>query len=282
LSSATQIEQLSNTIEELRKKRAEVGAQQQQSSASLRQLSTNLDVSAPQASDAFILKADQQLQQYLKEYNASTAALVLLNSKYLPDNPAVVREQSKLDSVKAAIVARSRSLLGRPVNEATLAQLNIGGSDQSGTPRETLFKDLVTSQVEQQGLKANVQELDQQIAQLEARLKTLARSGSTLESLRRDLQLAEAVFSSTLASSDLGKSKLLGSYPEVQLLAEPSLPDSPTSPKKKLILLGAALGSLLTDSGIALLLLYKHRQIKLSKKIMNGTKELAKYETSEF
>jgi uncharacterized protein involved in exopolysaccharide biosynthesis len=282
LSSATQIEQLSNTIEELRKRRVEVGAQQQQSSASLRQLSTNLDVSAPQASDAFILKADQQLQQYLKEYNASTAALVLLNSKYLPDNPAVVREQSKLDSVKAAIVARSRSLLGRPVNEATLAQLNIGGSDQSGTPRETLFKDLVTSQVEQQGLKANVQELDQQIAQLEARLKTLARSGSTLESLRRDLQLAEAVFSSTLASSDLGKSKLLGSYPEVQLLAEPSLPDSPTSPKKKLILLGAALGSLLTDSGIALLLLYKHRQIKLSKKIMNGTKELAKYETSEF
>ena len=282
LASTTQIEQLSNTIEELRKKRAEVGAQQQQSSASLSQLSTNLDVTAPQASDAFILKADQLFQQYLKEYSASTATLVLLNSKYLPDNPAVVREQSKLDSVKAALLARSRVLLGRPVDEATLAQLNIGGSEQNDTARETLFKALVTSQVEQQGLKANVQELDQQIAQLEARLKTLAQSGSQLESLKRDLQLAEAVFSSTLASSDLGKSKLLGSYPEVQLLAEPSLPYSPTSPKKNLIFLGAALGSLLTDSGLTLLFLYKRRAIKLSKKTVNGTKQLAHYETSEF
>jgi len=277
LASTTQIEQLSNTIEELRKKRAEVGAQQQQSSASLRQLSTNLDVNALQASDAFILKADQLFQQYLKEYSASTATLVLLNSKYLPDNPAVVREQSKLDSVKAALLARSKSLLGRPVDEATLAQLNIGGSDQSGTSRELLFKDLVTSQVEQQGLKANVQELDQQIAQLEARLKTLAQSGSTLEALRRDLQLAEAVFSSTLASSDLGKSQLLGSYPEVQLLAEPSLPDSPTSPKKKLVLLGAALGSLLLDTGLGLLWFHKRRAINLSNnKMLNGHKQLAK------
>jgi uncharacterized protein involved in exopolysaccharide biosynthesis len=277
LASVTQIEQLSNTIEELRKKRAEVGAQQQQSSASLRQLSTNLDVSAPQASDAFILKADQLFQQYLKEYNASTATLVLLNSKYLPDNPAVVREQSKLDFVKAALLARSRSLLGRPIDEATLAQLNIGGIDQSGTSRELLFKDLVTSQVEQQGLQANVQELDQQIAQLEARLKTLAQSGSTLEALRRELQLAEAVFSSTLASSDLGKSKLLGSYPEVQLLAEPSLPESPTSPKKKLVLLGAALGSLLLDTGLGLLWFHKRRAINLSNnKVPNGHKQLAK------
>jgi uncharacterized protein involved in exopolysaccharide biosynthesis len=277
LASTTQIEQLSNTIEELRKKRAEVGAQQQQSSASLRQLSTNLDVNALQASDAFILKADQLFQQYLKEYSASTATLVLLNSKYLPDNPAVVREQSKLDSVKAALLARSKSLLGRPVDEATLAQLNIGGSDQSGTSRELLFKDLVTSQVEQQGLKANVQELDQQIAQLEARLKTLAQSGSTLEALRRDLQLAEAVFSSTLASSDLGKSQLLGSYPEVQLLAEPSLPDSPTSPKKKLVLLGAALGSLLLDTGLGLLWFHKRRAINLSNnKMLNGHKQLSK------
>lgn len=276
LASTTQIEQLSANIEQLRKQRVEVLAQQQSSSSKLRQLSSNLEVTAPQASDAFTLKADQLFQQYLKDYNTSTATLVQLSSKYLPDNPAVVREQSKLDSVKSALLNRSQVLLGRAVDEATLAQLNIGGSEQNGTSREVLFKDLVTSQVEQQGLRASVEELDKQIIQLEARLKNLAQSGSRLESLKRDMQLAEAVFTSTLASSDIGKSTIVGSYPDVQLLAEPNLPDAPTSPKKKLVLLGAGFGSLLTITGLSLLALYKYRETKLSGKTMNGKKKLAK------
>lgn len=275
LASTTQIEQLSSTIEQLRKQRVEVLAQKQSSSSKLSQLSSNLEVTAPQASDAFTLKADQLFQQYLKDYNASTTTLVLLSSKYLPDNPAVVREQSKLDSVKTALLNRSRVLLGRPVDEAKLAQLNIGGSEQNATSREVLFKDLVTSQVEQQGLKANVEELDKQIAQLEARLKNLAQSGSRLEAFKRDMQLAEAVFSSTLASSDIGKSPLVGSYPDVQLLAEPNLPDTPVSPKKNLVFLGTSFGSLLTITGLGLLALFKHRETKLAGKTRNG-KKLAK------
>ena len=276
LASTTQIEQLSATIEQLRKQRAELTAQQQQSSSRLKQLSSNLEITAPQATDAFTLKADQLFQQYLKDYNTSTTALVVLSSKYLPDNPAVVREQSKLDSVKTALIDRSQVLLGRPVDEATLAQLNIGGSEQNGTSREVLFKDLVTSQVDQQGLKANVEELDKQMAQLEEKLKILAQSGSRLEALKRELQLAEAIFSSTLASSDIGKSALIGSYPEVQLLAEPNLPDSPVSPKKKLVFLGAGFGSLLTITGLGLLVLYKYRETKLADKTRNRTKQLAK------
>ncbi len=276
LASTTQIEQLSANIEQLRKQRVEVLAQQQSSSGKLSQLSSNLEVTAPQASDAFTLKADQLFQQYLKDYNASTTALVILNSKYLPDNPSVVREQSKLDSVKTALLDRSRVLLRRPVDEAMLAQLNIGGSEQNGTSREVLFKDLVTSQVEQKGLKANVEELDKQITQLEARLKNLAQSGSRLEALKRELQLAEAVFSSTLASSDIGKSALVGSYPDVQLLAEPNLPDTPVSPKKTLVFLGTSFGSLLTITGLGLLALFKHRETKLAGKTRNGTKKLAK------
>jgi uncharacterized protein involved in exopolysaccharide biosynthesis len=186
-----------------------------------------------------------------------------------------VREKTKLESVKNALLNRSTVLLGRPVEEGTLAQLNIGGSEQNATSREVLFKDLVTAQVEQQGLKASVEELDKQIVQLEARLKTLAQSGSRLESLKRDMQLAEAVFTSTLASSDIGKSALVGSYPDVQLLAEPNLPDTPVSPKKKLVFLGTSFGSLLTITGLGLLALFKHRETKLAGKTRNG-KKLAK------
>ena len=276
LTSTTQLEQLSNNIEQLRRQRAEIAAQQQQITARSRELSTTLDVTAPQAADAFVLKADQLFQQYLKEYNATKANLVLLNNKFLSDHPAVVREQSKLNAVQAALQARSLSLLGRPTDLISLTQLNTGSGEQNGTPRETLFQELIKTQAEQRGFEANAREVDRQIAQLEKRLKALSTSGTTLESLKRDMQIAEAVFSSTLAKSDLGKSKLLGSYPEVQLLAEPSFPSSPSSPKKNLVWLGAAFGSLLTDTGLALLWLHKRRATKLSNKIPKGQTQWSK------
>jgi uncharacterized protein involved in exopolysaccharide biosynthesis len=255
-TSPAQIEKLSETIEKLRQQRAETIAQQQQNSARFKQLSDTLDVTTARASDAFILKADQLFQQYLKDYNEATAKLVLLNSKYLPDNPAIVQAKIELDSVKTALVNRSISLLGRPINPANLAQLiNV----QSDSAREPLFKELFTSQVEKQGFKASAQEIDQQIALLEKRLKTLSRSSSTVEALKRDLQISEALFSTTLASLDVRNSDVFGSYPEVQLVTEPSFPDTPSSPKKKLVLIGTALGSLLLSTGLFLKLLSSNR-----------------------
>jgi uncharacterized protein involved in exopolysaccharide biosynthesis len=253
LASNTQIDQLSAQIEELRTKKAEFIAQQQQSNARLQQLSTNLNVTTPQASDALILKADQLFQQYLKDYIESTAKLSVLNAKYLPNHPAVVREQGVQNLAKAALLARSQSLLGHPVEPGAIGQINRGDISQNSSTREILFKDLITAQVDRQGFQASAQELDQQIAQLEARLKKMTEYGSTLESLRRDMQISETVFSSTVASLDVNKSDIFGSYPEVQLLTEPSLPDSAKSPKKKLILLGAVASSFFCTNGLILL-----------------------------
>jgi uncharacterized protein involved in exopolysaccharide biosynthesis len=42
-------------------------------------------------------------------------------------------------------------------------------------------------------------------------------------------------------------------YPLVQLVAEPSLPDEPASPKTTLILLGSGLSSLFVTIGLVLL-----------------------------
>lgn len=255
-ASPAQIEKLSETIEKLRQERAEILAQQQQNSARLRQLSDTLDVTTARASDAFILKADQLFQQYLKDYNEATAKLVLLNSKYLPDNPTIIQAKIQLDSVKNALVNRSINLLGRPVDPVTLAQLiNL----QSDSAREPLFKELFTSQVEKQGFKASAKEIDQQISLLEERLKTLSRSSSTVEALKRDLQISEAIFSATLASLDGRNSDVFGSYPEVQLVTEPTFPDTPSSPKKKLVLLGTALGSLLLSTGLILAWLHRYQ-----------------------
>jgi uncharacterized protein involved in exopolysaccharide biosynthesis len=259
LNSNDQIKALSDNIEQLRRQRAEVVGQQQQASGRLEQLSTNLNLSAQQAADAFTLETDQIFQQNLKDYSSASSALVVLSSKYQSDYPAVVAEKAKQNAAQTAMLDRAQSLLGRPVSQATLQQLNINSSN-SGTGRDRLFQDLVTVQSEQRGFQSQTEGINQQINQLEARLKGLAQQETTLDALQRNAQVAEAVFSSTLARLDIGRSNGFGSYPLIQLLSEPTLPKTPSSPKKEYVLLGAVLGSLFLNAGLVSLWL-RRRQL---------------------
>ncbi|MFN6066460.1 MAG: hypothetical protein ACK45T_04675, partial [Pseudanabaena sp.] len=128
---------------------------------------------------------------------------------------------------------QASSLLGRRVNLAVLQQLSI--KSESGSSRESLFRDLVAIQTEQQGIVAQTEALSNQIEELEARLKIIVQKQSKLDNLQREVQIAEAVFASTLAKLDLGKSDIFISYPITQLLAEPNLPDEKTSPKPSIV-----------------------------------------------
>ena len=257
LNSDEQIKDLTTNIEQLRRQRAEILAQQQQATTRLKQLSANLKLSAPQATDAFVLQTDQIFQQNLKNYSDASAALVVLESKFLPNHPTVVAEKAKRDATQEALLSRGQSLLGQPVSLATLKQLNLS-STASDSGRDALFQQVVTVQADQKGLTAQAQAIGEQINRLENRLKKLAQQESNLDALKRDMQVAEAVFSTTLTRLDIGKSNAFGSYPLIQVVAEPSLPDSPTEPKKSYVYLGAGLGSFLSTTGVVLLWLRDH------------------------
>ncbi|NEP76517.1 hypothetical protein, partial [Okeania sp. SIO2G5] len=104
-----------------------------------------------------------------------------------------------------------------------------------------------------QGLSAQSQELSEQVEGLEGRLQVLAQYSSTLESLQRDVTIAEAIFSSTVARLDLGRSDAFGSYPHIQLLTDPSLPRARNSSGRLFVYIGAILGSIFTTAGVILL-----------------------------
>lgn len=263
LASNTQINDLASNIEQLRRQRAEIVAQQQEAGARGNQLSVNLKLSPTQAASAFSLQSDPVFQKYYQDFSSSSATLVNLTSKFMPNHPSVIDEKAKRDAAQAALFSRGQQILGRPMNQSVLVQLTPGGNDRpTSSARETLSQALLTAQSEQQGLKAQARELDRQIGQLETRLKTMARYGSTLEGLTRDLQIAEAVFSSTLASLDIGKANVFGSYPPIQLLADPSLPLKPSS-TTALVLLGAGLASVLVSSGLGTLALRNRHSMQI-------------------
>ena len=250
LSTNEQLSNLAINIETLRRQRAELVAQQQQAQAREVQLSANLNLSPQQAGNAFTLQTDPLFQKYLRDYSEANAKLIALNAKFLANHPNVITQKAERDEAESALVSRAGILLGRPVNLASIQQLNMSNSDPSGAGRAVLSQQLVTANVDQQGLEAQVKGIDQQLGQLETRLKRLSQQQSKLEDLRRDVQIAEAVFSSTIARLDLSRSSLSASYPDTQVLSPPSLPEGKPGGKKNLVFAGAAVGSLFISSGI--------------------------------
>lgn len=261
LGSEEQINQLSKNIEALRQLRAELMSQSSQTDARVNQLTADLEVSAKQANDAFLLQADPLFQQTLKNYSDISANLATLETRFTPDAPTVVAERAKQQAVRESLIRQGQSLLNQSINPESLDSLNLNNAN-SPSAREVLLQELVTAQADQQGYLAQAEEADRQIAQLEDRLRTLVQLRSQTDALERDLQIAEATFSSKLTQVDVNRSNVYDSYPQIQILTEPSLPEDPSSPKTTLALAGAVLGSLLVSTGLTSHWLY---QIKKGK-----------------
>ncbi|MDX2098796.1 MAG: hypothetical protein SFW36_13555 [Leptolyngbyaceae cyanobacterium bins.59] len=264
LSFPEQLSNLSVNIEQLRRSRAELVAQEQQVRKQFWQLSQDLRLSPQQATDAFVLKADQVYQQNLKDYSEATVILDVLLPKYGPNHPQVVKETNRQTAAELALLQRSQSLLGRSIDPQTLDQLNL---NLTGSGRENLLQGVISAHAEYQGLSAQVQALNWELGKMEAQLEELARRQSVMENLKRDEQIAEAVFASTIAKLDLGQGDIFAAYPMLQMAVQPNLPDKPTSPKKGLILTGAFLGSIFSSTGLAILWIRKPWIAKLAKLI---------------
>ncbi|MEB3338583.1 MAG: hypothetical protein VKJ46_14035, partial [Leptolyngbyaceae bacterium] len=197
LSSPDQIKNLLVNIEQLRKQKVEIFAQQKQTSSRLQGLSTDLGLSPQEAADAFVLHADPAFQQNLKSYSEASATLAVFQSKWGVSHPMVIRETARQEAASQALLKRGSLLLRRSLDQKTLIRLNLDSSGSSGA-RSNLLQGLVSLKSDQAGLTTQVQALSQAIAQLEKRLKDLTKKESMFDRLNRDVQIAEAVFASTL------------------------------------------------------------------------------------
>ncbi len=254
LTSIEQVEILSANIEQLRKQRAELAAQQSQAESRLQKLSRSLGLSPSEATDAFKLQVDQIFQQNVKDYSEATSILKVQLSKFGRNNPRILKEIKRQEAARQAMNQRAKELLGRAPSAQTLTRLALTGASSG---RDSLFQNLVNYQSDASGAASQVRKLDQQISSLEGRLRLMSQRQSSLENLKRNEQIAEAVFASTLAKLDLGQANIFAAFPLIQIAVEPSLPEKATSPKRTLVLAGSAFGSILTTVGLWILWIRK-------------------------
>ena len=249
LSSSEQTTNLTYNIEQLRKQRAEIVAQEQKVSSSIQELQNSLNVSPATAAEAMALQSDPQFKEYNDGYSQVSRELTNLNAKFSADHPAVLEKQAEQEQIKADLYRRGEVLLSRPVTESDLKNVNSDGNS-SLSQRANLFQQLVSLKSEQTGLERQANVLRQQIAKLETRMTDLSQASAKLQQLQQEVQLAQAVYSSTATRLDLTRSQTSASYPPVSLVAAPNLPRKVSSPKKGLVLFGSALSSLLLTSGL--------------------------------
>jgi DNA-binding NarL/FixJ family response regulator/uncharacterized protein involved in exopolysaccharide biosynthesis len=260
LDSGEQLRDFSVNIEALRRQRAETVAQAQDSSNQLRQLSATLGLSSQQAGDAFILQSDAIFQQYLLGFSKTSADLTTLEAAYSSDHPKTVDKAEEKAAARTKLFQRGAQLLGHPMSEANLQQINVSNGISSNTERGGLFQELIKLKGKEAGLRGQFAALDEQIRQQEGQMISLSKKKSILVNLERDVQIAEAIFTSTLGKLDLTKSSFSAAYPEISVRTKPSLPRIPSSPKAIPILLGTFLGSVLVSAGLAALWYRDRRQ----------------------
>ncbi|MGD1864288.1 MAG: GumC family protein [Phormidesmis sp.] len=260
--SDQQLQGLATGIEELRRLRSEYSAQAEGLGGRIAQLNSDVDFESQDVSDAYSLQSDPVYQQQFTEYGRLSAEFSDVSSQLGAQHPQVVAKRAELQGAQAAVQQRGSFLLGRPVNQETLTRIAPLGLDpQVGVVRGELFRESVVNQADREGLISQNQTLASEINQMESRFNELSQEKFTIDRLRRNLQVAETIFASTLAKLDLNKNDIYSIYPPIQLVTEPTLPDEndPVSPNKKMIFLAGLAGSFVVTFGL-LLLWYENRE----------------------
>ena len=256
LSSGEQVKQLTSNLEELYRQRAELSAQERGLRKITQQLEDELNLSSTEATSAYQLLDDDVFQQQLQQYAQQSRELSNLLSRFTEVNPSVIEKQAQLEEITTDLQQRASFLLNRPISQQELERISYLTLDPKvKTVRQEVFKDLIANEAQEQKLEAQIQELENQMGLLENRQKNITQDKLKMDSFQRDLQVAEAVFATTLAELDLGKEYVYSLYPPIQLIKEPSLPkeNNPTSPNLRLIMLGGMAGSFLVTTGLILL-----------------------------
>ncbi len=191
-------------------------------------IETQLGLSALNAARTLKLFADGSYLALLDEAATFNAALAEATSQFGNRHPKVIAARQAADTALAAANTRARLVTG--LDEAAIADLDLAPNGA----RADLLAQLVRMDAERAGLNQQVATLEQQLAEGRADLARNVSAAAQMQDLERDFSVAEAVFASAIARAQSTKSDVFASYPLVQVLENPSLPQEPSSPKRAL------------------------------------------------
>jgi uncharacterized protein involved in exopolysaccharide biosynthesis len=214
--------------------------------ASTAALEAQLGLNAVGAAATLKLFADGSYMALLEETAMREVALVEANARFGIRHPVVVASRNARDQASARTLQLALNVTGLDVE--TLVGLDLA---PQGT-RADLLAELVRKQVELTAATEQLSTLEQQYSSGQTDIDRLAIPAADLQDLERDFSISEAIFASAIARAQSTKSDVYASYPLVQVLENPSLPDRPSSPNRKMAVGAGIAATLMLLFGLSL------------------------------
>ena len=259
LVSAEQYNTMVDSLQKMREQQREAEMRIAQGAAEEAELSKVLGVTTGQATLSMVLRGDPVFQSLLDAMAKGDAEIAILEGIRGQTNPRLQDAAAERASLLAKLSRRGAELAGG-------ARVDVQRLRDAGLrdERARLMERLISRVAENRSLEAGRDTLAAQAVAERARVVSLAADASTLENLKRDVLVTEAVFTSALARIDTNKSDFFASYPMVQTLEPPVRPTKPSSPQPLLAFGAAAAASVLVTFALALVWL----RIALIKRVL--------------
>ncbi len=250
--SLEQFNQLVISLENKRTSLSDLNAQYQNLIARSSSLQKSLGLTEKHLFQAVNLRNDAMFQEYLKRHADVHSQIATTEGAWGKNHPKLKQLETSHDSMNKAIEVRGRKLTDdNSLSVWTLIEI---GSTQF---ENVIFEDLIQLNSQKLGLAKEIETLISAIADLEQRIEKSSGDAIRIEDLGRKQQVATAVFSTALAKQEIGRADRFASYPQVQILADPSLPEEADKTVVALALAGGSLATFSIAMGLTLLWLRK-------------------------
>lgn len=224
----------------------EAAASLDRQNASVQTLELTLGLAASMAAATLKLFADGEYTAVTAELSAHAARLADARARYGKKHPKVIEATQGYTGARTK--AREQAMRVTGLRPDKIDQLDLAPDGA----RSDLLVELVRQEITRAGLAREHATLQTRLHDETARLQALAPTAAELEDRQRDFAVAEAVFASAIARSQSTKTDVYASYPLVQVLENPSLPDAPSSPRRKLALAAGVAATLMLIFALSL------------------------------
>ncbi|MBE9030596.1 polysaccharide biosynthesis tyrosine autokinase [filamentous cyanobacterium LEGE 11480] len=210
-------------------------------------LGSRLGVNAQTGIALTALSQSEAVQQSLREYRQVQDNLVVQQTRYQDEHPAVQKLQRKAAALKSQLRLRVNQVIGSPQTDVD-GKLNISKLEQSITA------DLVNLEAERLGLRNRLSVLTSAMGQSQQRANVLPQLEQNQRELERRLHVARSTYEELLKrlqEVQIIENQNIGN---VQIVANANIPKKSVSPKLALnLLLGGFIAVALSAAMIWLL-----------------------------
>ncbi|WP_095588185.1 GumC family protein [Actibacterium ureilyticum] len=228
LWSATDYDAMTDATRDLVSRVQDLAAQLSETTEEVAALEITLGIPAAAAAATLKLYADAEFISLTQELGIQAAALAEARSSFGEAHPKVRQARHAHQAAIASARMRAASVTGLRPDALSTLDLAPDGA------RAELLAQLVRQDAARAGVQRQYETMQARADAETSKLRRLAPQAARLEDLQRDFSVAEAVFASAIARSQSTKSDVYASYPLVQVLENPSLPEKPSSPNRKL------------------------------------------------